>query len=1075
MITVKCLRSLKSPLKSIISSEIVSDSEILFIVPETSKASVERELFNIITAEGKKNIKVGDKIVTSGIVRQDVLSFLKFAQRIVSNSGDDSITGFDDIMLRNVIYNILVKHGSEFKNISKFVNKFEYIDKLISILGDFTRYGITPDVLDEAVNDEDQEDDAFTDKIYDLKLLMGYILEINEEYGFSLLESDLGRASDFIERALAEGNLPNKRIYYYLRSLRKTKIVIYGFGSSRTFTPQELKFLKSLDRLGCEIVLYVLYNSENADADVYYFGKLLIDSLRSEGMEYTVMPALFDFEEDKSDLSKITTAYAFDSKIKLPSIDGSVELFRMNVLDDELSFVCNEIIRLTRQENYRYRDIRVFCPDDSVTEKFKGVMRLFGLDAFIDKRMILDNTPVMRLTELFVDLPIYGYPVDFVVRLLRTGLLPVRAELVDYFENYCLKENIRFSDRIFDESQYKKSGIKDSEKFKMYYEGQVITEGGPYIWDNLVKPILLPLKEASDKVFYDELISAKAKDLLAFIDSLRRNLEALRNEYVDKGDSLSASLLVRSYKEVMILLTSFKTELNDVDVTAEVFSSLLKIDMKNKVLATIPLTVDSIEIIDFDSACYTPCKVLFVIGCNSSNFPYSSRTEGILSNSELIKLNSKISIDLPDKIQTKSKEDFIKSALIINASTDSLIMINTEPELESEVFGFINSCYTESIDKYVEFATPVYGLAVDKAHNINNSHIEEETMIKLLKDGYYGSVSSFETFNYCALHYMLENVLKIRKRDDGTRVKLNEIGIVAHSMFENAFKEAIKEYKSAEEMSAFREKLNDENYIDELSKTIYLKAVGDSEMPDRYSLLYSRNLGSKAGRIFKRAFPKLVDYCIESGYLPCEFEQSLEKLENRLQFTTSNGIPFSFNGYIDRVDFNQVLDNLRIVDYKTGKKSVDKEKLAAGLQFQLFAYALAEIEQGREVDNVGYVEVGLRPKTENDDGTDFSFKVSDFTHEEVQSITSAVKDLIAKNCEQISKGKGDALINPKGVSNKWNMCGFCPYKGICGNDQDHLRKDKTDYDLNKDDYKKEKGNGTRNDFFIDLLKKRGEM
>ena len=1072
MITVKCLRSLKSPLNSIISSEIVSDSDILFIVPETSKASVERELFNVVTSKGKKNLKVGEKTVTSGIVKQDVLSFLKFAQRIVSNSGDDSITGFDDVMLRNVIYNILVRHGSEFKNINRFVNKFEYIDKLISILGDFSRYGVTPDDLEEVVNTDDP-DEAFYDKVYDLKLLMSYIMEINEEYGFSLLESDLGRACYFIDSALADGDIPNKRIYYYLRSLRRTKIVIYGFGSSRTFTPQELAFLKSLDRLGCELVLYVLYDSQNEDADVYYFGKMLIDSLRSEGLEYTVMPALFDLKEETSDIEKITTAYAMNNKLQLPVTDGSVELFRMNVLDDELSFVCNEIIRLTREEKYRYRDIRVFCPDDNVTEKFKGIMRLFGLDAFIDKRMILDNTPVMRLTELFVDLPIYNYPIDFVIRILKTGLLPIRTELVDYFENYCLKENIRFADRIFDESQYRKTGLKDSQKFMMYYNEKVIDDGGPYLWTSLVEPVLIPLKEAADKVFYDELISSKAKDLSIYIDSMRKNLEALRNEYVDKGDSLSASLLVRSYKEVMILLTSFKSELNDVAVAPEVFSSLLKIDMKNKVLASIPLTVDSIEIVDSDSACYTPCKVLFVIGCNSSNFPYSSHSDGILSNSELIKLNSKITIDLPDKIQTKSKEEFIKAALIINAPTDSLIMINTEPDLESEVFGFINSCYEKKIDSYVEFATPVYGLAVDKAHDVTVSNIEEETMMKLLKDGYFGSVSSFETFNYCSLRYMLEKVLKIRKRDDGTRVNLNELGTLAHGMFENAFRDVVKEYKTKEELSEFRQKLNDENYISDLSKTVYLKAVGESDMPDKYSLLYSRNLGTKAGRIFKRAFPILVDYCIESGYVPCEFEQSLEKFDKKLEFETTNGIHFNFNGYIDRVDYNHESDKMRIVDYKTGKKTVERDKLAAGLQFQLFAYALAEIEQGREVDNVGYVEIGLRPETSKDEGTDFSFKQSVFSTEEVQDITSAIKSLISKNCEQISKGKGDALVNPKGVTGQWKQCDYCPYKGVCGNDQDRMKKDQTDYGVDKADYKS--GRSISNGYYIDLLKKRGEM
>ncbi|MBO7450801.1 MAG: PD-(D/E)XK nuclease family protein [Clostridiales bacterium] len=1048
MISIKYSDSLKCRLNSIVKCELQGDPNVLFVVPETAKASVERIIFNTLFESGKKDINVGKDTVTMGVLKQDVLSFMKFAQRIISNSGNDTITGFDDVMLRNVIYHIFVKHGSEFKNFNRFLNRFEYIDRLISLLGDFTRYGITPDDLDEVLGNAASVDEVFYDKIHDLKILISYIHEINEEYGFSLLSSDINRASDFIDAALSDDSFSRRRIYSYLRELKDMRIVIYGFGSSRSFTPQELRFIKALDKLGYDIRIYTLYSEQDPDADTYYFGKTVLDAFRKEGIEFSMS----SFEPDEAvvdnDLYKIGMSFALDTKVKIDKPDGSVELLRMDDIDNELSFLCNEIIRLTREEGYRYRDIRVFCPDDEITERFKGIMRLFDLDAFIDKRIVLDNTPVMRFVEVFLQLPMYDYPIDMVLRLLRTGILPVRYELIDHFENYCIRENITNGTRLFDKKRYIPAPEEGRPLYSMYYLGEERTHGGEYLWASVVENVLLPLKDACDKVYRDELLSTKAADLMSYLDKLKRSIEYLRDEFIDRKDTNSASILVRSYKEVMILLTSFKTKLNEVSVTPELFSFLLRVDMRNKVIATIPLTVDSIEIVDFDSACFTPCKVLFMVGCDSSNFPYSGASEGIMSNNELIRLNSEMTIDLPDKIQTKNKEDIIRSSLVINAASDRLIfLLEPEKDFDSEFKDHIIASYEKSIEKKVLFETPVYGLSVEKRHDINDSKISEENMLQLLSNGYKGSVSNFESFNYCALRYMLEGVLKIKQRENGSRVLLSEFGKINHAMLENYMRDISSSCKCAEDLKKYREKLDDKEYLKKLSYEYFEKALSESKMPDKNTVLYSLDLGSKARRAFMHAVPVLVDNCIESDYLPVYFEKRLLDFDKVLKYKTKNGVDFVFTGYIDRADRKTDVNgsSMRIIDYKTGEKEVELEDLANGLQFQLFAYALAVREQGETVDNVGYIETGLKPssKTSKNEGTNHEYKASEFNIEEMNRVLDLIKQLINKTSEEISQGKADALIDKNGWTNsRHNGCTYCPYKGVCGNNQEAIKSRK---------------------------------
>ncbi|MCR5617980.1 MAG: PD-(D/E)XK nuclease family protein [Clostridiales bacterium] len=1077
MITVKSLDSLKCPLRPIIREEISSGKEALFIVPETSKATTERILFESLGNDGKKALKVGEDIVTAGLLKHDVLSFLKFAQRIVSNSGDDTITGFDDVMLRNVIYHIFVRHGSEFRNFSKYVNRFEYIDRLISLLGDFARFGITTDALDEVINNAPSPDDVFYDKVNDLKILIGYIQEINDRYGFSLLESDITRAGDFIDRAVSSGQIPSGRLYSYLRTLKDTKIVIYGFGTSRTFTPQELSFIKALDRLGSEIVIYTLYSGDS-DKNIYYFGNKIISSLRKEGVEFKIEPRSFEGLSSGNDLGRITSSYALDEKISIDDPDGSVELFRINDTDSGLSFVCNEIIRLTREEGYRYKDIRVFSQDDAVTERFKGIMRLFGLDAFIDKRMILDSTPIMRFVDVFLELPTYDYNLDLVIRILRTGILPVTYEMVDYFENYCIRENITNKDRLFDKSRFIPAPELKRPPYQIYYNDKVIEHGGEYIWTCVVEKVLIPLRKVCDKVYVMELLSGKAEILLNYLDGLRKWVESLRDEFYDRKDTASASILVRSYKEVMILLTSFKSELNDVNVTHELFSFLLKVDMRNKVVATIPLTVDSIELVDYDSACATPCKVLFMIGCDSRNFPYSGQSEGIMSNSELLRLSSEMGGDLPDKVQTKSREEFIKSALVLNAVSEKLmIVLDRDRNYDSETFGYIRSCYFKNIEQQVAFETPVYGRAVKKRHDCTSSVIDEELVKGLTGGTLIGHVSGFEDFNYCPMRYMVKYLLGISRRNDGTRVLVNEYGTIAHSMFERAIRD-MASVQTIEGLKKQRELLDDEDHLKMLSEKYYEQALDDSKMPDKDTLLYSIETGYRVRRLFIKALPKLLDYCIEENYIPVGFEKKMKDLQNRLKFTTDNNTDFLFTGVIDRIDRNPDDGSIRIVDYKTGSKNINLKYLSAGLQFQLFAYALAMRDQNEKIDNVGYIELmlGFGDKA-GKKSSDFKFEGSKLGSDEISEVLEYTGKLIRNTADQISRGRCDALVNPVSEQGKNSLCNYCDLRGLCGNDLTGLKTDRACKLKDDDDikyYKNESKKTRTQRYYIDLMKERSE-
>lgn len=1079
MIQIKALKSVRNAITNIVTDEINSSSvngkKLLFIVPETSKASVERIIFDKVLSSKSEGITVGESKITSSIIEYDVLSFIKLSERIITSCGSELENKSDDLLLRNVIYRVFMDHGDEFRTLSKYVKRFEYIDMLINLLGDFTRYGVGKSNLDEVLNNAKTED-TFYNKVYDLRLLISYIEEANEQYGYTLLDSFLNKARLVIEKVNKNPSLLNKRLYSSIRAFKETRLVIYGFGSIRTFTPQEMELLESLNHLGIEIVVYPLCDLSDTEADLYWFGHKLIDSLRRKNLVGSIEQ--YNGSNDVANsFQKISSAYAMNEEIiveedsnsgKTASLDGSVNLIKMTDCDDMLSYVCNEIIRLTRIEGYRYKDIRVFCPNESITERFKGIMHLYQLDAFIDRTVVLDETPAMRYVNILLELPLNGYPVEDVLRLLRTGLLPVPSEIADYYENYCKARNITFENRIFDESYY----ITDPKhQFKMYVHDKVIEHGAEYLGKVVLDKVLRPIKDVLIRLEAAVTLMDKANILMEHLDTVRPCVEALTKEYYKNKHSDDASAIVRGYKEVMSLLATFSSEANNVQITLSQFASLINVDMRNKVIGTIPLTADSIEIVSNNTACYTPCKVLFMVGCNSTNFPHKGVSEGIMNNSELLRLNDEISVELPDKAMSQSKEEFIESALILSLCSDRTYMFVLEPDFESSVMEFFKQALSIKDLVRKEYETPIYGLPVDKRHDCVTAQINPDSIKELFGAETTMSVSALEMYNKCAMQYMLDRVLKIRKREDNTNVQLNEIGSLVHNMFEDALRDIVSENSTVDELKSYLEGL-DESLLSDLASTYFDKARLVSASPDKNTAMYEIMPGIKTKRIFMKALPKLLKYCVDEKYVPRFYEQDITKLDVPFNVTTDNDITFKFTGFIDRVDVNEENGNLRIVDYKTGAKKIDLKEFIAGVQIQLFAYALALSMQNDEVkiDNVGYIEAGIDPSTPDKKKEPFTYEGSKFNVDTIGDPIRYVDFIIRKNCKDIASGRADALLNSRAEKS----CTYCPYSGICGNDPGNVKKRVVyeDFEFSEDEKEKYKeGRSLSTNYYVEIMKR----
>lgn len=1010
-----------------------TDRQTVFIVPESVKATVERLVFDRLvkgrSPDGDIDTSFGP--VSAGTLNVDVLSFVRLSYKILTMTGRESSP--DDSLLRNIIYRVLTDSPSDFPNFNRLRRHFEYVDMLVDLIGDFHRYGIKPEKIEEVISSEGDTDGRLSEML----LLMRRADETGKAYGLPVDETLPDAAAKMI-MSLSGGM--NKR-FKPLEAFVRSRFIITGLGSTRNLTPQEIRLLKALSDAGAEVVVYALYEDDD-DGAFGVFGRNTIAALEEAGG--IVCEPVNYVKPDANRLNAIARHYACgDMDVNVSSMpeDDSVRLLSYAYPDDAVSYIANEINRLVRAENkYRYSDIRILCADDSYKDRIKSIFRLFGLQAFIDKKVILLNTPVVRFVTGLLDLSVCDYDANAVLKILRTGVLTgARSDLVDVFDNYLLRENIRDRKRLFNENFYKLVFEVDGQQirkdeFKIYDNGRLITDGPSYLYENIVKKVLLPISKITDEIDGKATIAGKAVTLAGYIGSLKPEVEALRDEFLDRDDQDTALAIVKGYTEVMSLLSSLTGELNEVEITPEQFASLIKTDMKNKASGSIPLCADSVQIASVESSVYTSCKVMYIVGATAENFPHKSSREGIIPSSKLQALG------LPDKAQMRSKQEFVEASLLLNSTSDKLCFITPATDMPSQVFTYIRRALQEGEDEYPiptgGFETPVYGTPVVRRHDAlddGSCYITSAHMHELLAGRNICSVSSIEKYNCCHLQYMLDHALRIKVRTDGTKIEGNEFGSLSHSMFEFAMSDVKKELETKTIDRLITEAVPEK--IGKLADDYFRRAVEDEQIknPDKFSNRYAVYPGLKVKRIFSKAYPAMLDYYKESGYRPEAFEVKVEDFDHKIDIkTVSDGIEFEFKfkGSIDRIDKNE--DGLlRVVDYKSYAKDIDFKKVADGVQIQLFAYAYGlKLQPGNEVDNVGYIGIYLPTKKpeKNKPVRLFEYKSADKRYD-LDAVIDYAGQNLKDTCGSIAQGKSTAELTGTEYD---KACTFCSFKGSCG-------------------------------------------
>ena len=292
--------------------------------------------------------KLLDSISTPSVISAEVLTFNRMAYRVLKETGNANISNLSSSGKSMIIYDIL----SEQKNNLKFIGKTaENVDLIGTQITEFKKHGITVENLKNAIENTDDQ--------Y-LKLKLNDMLNVYEKYAEQIFSKYIDENDNLT--VLAER-------LEYVKDFDNTDIYIDEFVG---FTHQEYEILRKLLKKAHEVNITVCTDEmeigNEPDVDVFNANKQtlnrIINLAKEENVEIEEPICLnkrHRYKNDELDFLE-ENIYAFPYKKYEKKVEN-IELFLAKNQYSEIEHVAENIVKLARDNNYRYKDISVITKD----------------------------------------------------------------------------------------------------------------------------------------------------------------------------------------------------------------------------------------------------------------------------------------------------------------------------------------------------------------------------------------------------------------------------------------------------------------------------------------------------------------------------------------------------------------------------------------------------------------------------------------------------------------------------------------------------------------------------------------
>ena len=400
-----------------IKNNINNGSKIYVITPEQYSFTAEKKLL--------------EKLEQKSTIKAEVLSFARMAYRVLGEVGGITKKNLSKAGRAMLIYDVLENQKNNLTFLGKTSQNVELIQTQLTEL---KKHTVSLDILKKTT--EELENRYLREKLKDIITI--YEKQEEKLKGKYIEETD---SLGILAEKLEESNLFKNDIFY-----------IDEFSG---FTKQEYRVIGELLKVAKQVNVTITTDNldmqTNMEKDIFHPNKQTADKL------------LFIARENEIECERtvfLNTPYRFENKellhleqniqaIPYKTYNGEVSnisIFLAKNPYSEIEEVAKQIIKLVKQNNYRYKDIIVMTKQVEIYSSLcKAIFASYNIPLFMDEKKELSQNEFAKYILAILEVYSSNWAYEAVIEYIKTGFTDIDENEIYEFENYTKKWGIKGS------------------------------------------------------------------------------------------------------------------------------------------------------------------------------------------------------------------------------------------------------------------------------------------------------------------------------------------------------------------------------------------------------------------------------------------------------------------------------------------------------------------------------------------------------------------------------------------------------------------------------------------------------
>lgn len=927
------------------------------------------------TSQAERNLASSGPL--PGIMRARVVSFQRLAYHMLHEVAGAALVQVGELGRHMIIRRVVEQHKQELRTFYRAAQQPGFTAKLAELVSELKSCKITPADLRSVLQEQGQRlTPTLQNKLHDLALLCSHL---QEQYGDTYL--DAGDCLNLLAENLAKSP-----------SLVGSPIWLDGFNG---FTPQEYAVIAQMLLVCPQVSISLtmppsLLQQRVRDDHVFYSpwetAHRLLQLAQELGVE--VEPPLIPAEgslrpQANAALQYLERNYFNRLAEPFPQAPEKIRIIAAGNRRAEVEAAAAEILRLCREENYRYRDISITLRDFTDYDYLlTTILTDFGIPHFLDRKRKVDQHPALELVRSALETVLDNFLYEPVFRCLKTDLFPCQREAIDMLENYVLATGIRGSSRWLDSNDWVPPAEEAEQGAREFINGArrlVATHLGRLSQE---------LQEGKTARDYTLAVYNLLEDL-----KVEEQLLAWAETAANRGELEAASLHTQVWSALVGLLDELVAGLGQEELPLADYARILDSGLEAIELGLIPPELDQVIITSLGRSRNPEVKAALVLGVSEGILPARAVEDGLLTEHERQLLAScSLELGLSGQRRLFNEQFLIYTALtrpserlwlsypLADEAGASLMpspvikrVRTLFPQLQIEehpispenlqgdaVLPYLTHAGQALDHLAVRLREALLGRQLDPIWwdtysylllhartrpallqvlaSLNRRNVEEPltptVVSRLYGKTLRASISRIERYHACPFAFFSAYGLRLQERPVYQLAAL-DLG--------NFFHDAMDRFVAELEKRGLDwGQLNDEQYgqlvhhiVDELSPEIQNHILDSSS---RY-----RHIARKLRRTVERSVRVLGHHASRGRFRPVGVELVFgpEGQIPGLSFTLADGTRMELAGRIDRLDVATAangLTYLRVIDYKSGSSKLTPLEAYYGVKLQLLTY-----------------------------------------------------------------------------------------------------------------------------------------